>query len=172
MTLEQQAQISQNITIGLFGTCGKSKWREPFIKKYNELGINYFNPQVDNWDGTFAKQEAEHLSKDQIILLPVTDETYGSGSLTEIGFSILQTIQPDDLRYFIVLTDDDISDRLTDKVARDESLRSRKLVKEHLSKLHLNNIYIVQSLDEMLKISLEVYDILKRQINLKANKTA
>ena len=25
-----------NITIGLFGTCGSSKWREPFIKKYKE----------------------------------------------------------------------------------------------------------------------------------------
>lgn len=161
-----------NITIGLFGTCGKSKWREPFIKKYNELGISYFNPQVDNWDGTFAKQEAEHLSNDQIILLPVTGETYGSGSLTEIGFSILQTIKPDDLRYFIVLTDENISNDLQDDVARAESIRSRKLVKEHLGKLLLKNVFVVDSLDEMLRISLELYDVLNRQLALKDNKTA
>ena len=159
--------MNTNITIGLFGTCGTSAWRRPFIEKYEELGINYFNPQVDNWNGSLAEQEAEHLSRDQIILLPVTNETYGSGSLTEIGFSILQTIKPEDARYFIVLTDEELTDDLKNETARAESLRSRKLVKEHLNKLSLKNVFIVESLDEMLRISLELYNILKKQNNLR-----
>lgn len=159
--------MNRGITIGLFGTCGKSKWREPFIEAYKKLGINYFNPQVENWDESFAENEAQHLSHDQIILLPVTDETYGSGSLTEIGFSILQTLQPNDMRYFVVLADETISDELTDPIARAESLRSRKLVQEHLKKLNLKNVFIVSSLDEMLQISIELYNLLQKQLALK-----
>lgn len=164
--------MKKNITVGLFGTCGISKWREPFIKKYNELGINYFNPQVENWNGELAQYEAAHLSKDQIILLPVTGETYGSGSLTEIGFSILQTLKPEDTRYFIVLTEENLSKDLNDEIARNESIRSRRLVKEHLNKLNLKNVLIVKSLDEMLDTSLKVYEMLCEYENLKNNKTA
>jgi len=164
--------MKKDITIGLFGTCGTSKWRDPFIKKYNELGINYFNPQVENWDGELAQHEAVHLSEDQIILLPVTGETYGSGSLTEIGFSILQTIKPEDTRYFIVLTEENLSKDLNDEIARNESIRSRRLVKEHLSKLNLKNVLIVKSLDEMLDTSLKVYELLCEYESLRNNKTA
>lgn len=60
-------------TIGLFGTCGGSKWRDQFMVKYDNLKINYFNPQVDDWNATFADIEADHLVNDEIILFPVTD---------------------------------------------------------------------------------------------------
>ena len=63
------------LTIGMFGTCGGSKWREPFIEKYEELGISYFNPQVDNWTDQNAIVEARHLAEDKVILFPITNET-------------------------------------------------------------------------------------------------
>ncbi len=71
------------VTVGLFGTCGGSLWREPFEAKYNEQGIVFFNPQVDDWNPSMADIEAQHLAEDEIILFPITGETYGTGSLAE-----------------------------------------------------------------------------------------
>ncbi len=81
------------LTIGLFGTCGNSTWRDPFIKKYKELDIQYFNPMVDIWNEELAKVEAQHLAEDKIILLPIVNETYAFGSLSEAGFLILNAIK-------------------------------------------------------------------------------
>lgn len=54
--------------IELFGTCSRSIWRNEFINKYNTLGINFFNPQKDNWTVEDTNVEAEHLANDSIIL--------------------------------------------------------------------------------------------------------
>ena len=63
--------------IGLFGTCGNSTWRQDtFIPRYLELGmkdgVDFFNPQVDDWDDVMAQNEADHLATDGIIIFPVT----------------------------------------------------------------------------------------------------
>ena len=96
------------ITIGLFGTCGSSKWREPFMKAYDEQGIKYFNPVKEDWKVEDAQIEAEHLANDEIICFPVTDETYAFGSLGEVGFSILQAIKLNQRREIIVMIDPDV----------------------------------------------------------------
>ena len=41
--------------VGLFGTCGKSIWRNKFIDKFNLFDVNYFNPVVDDWNPEFAE---------------------------------------------------------------------------------------------------------------------
>lgn len=146
------------LTIGLFGTCGDSTWRNNFIEKYTEIGINYFNPQVEDWKPEFAEIEAEHLANDKIILFPITSETYGMGSLSEVGFSILNAIKLDDRRSFVILIDNTLDEYLDNKDLIKESLRARALVKQHLKKLNLANIYIVENLDEMLNVSLVLYN--------------
>lgn len=150
------SQDSMPITVGLFGTCGDSKWRDPFMARYKELGIQYFNPQVDNWDPSCAEDEARHLADDQIILFPVTNETYATGSLSEVGFSILNAIKLDDRRFFVIMIAMDLIPGLDNDVARKESLRARALVKQHLKKLALSNLYLVDSLEEMLAVSLQL----------------
>jgi hypothetical protein len=145
------------LTIGLFGTCGGSKWRQPFIEKYKSLGIPYFNPQVDDWKPECAVEEARHLAEDEIILFPVTGETAGLGSLSEVGFSILHALDLNDRRDIVVLIETKLSNAVTDKAERDASLRSRKLVAEHLKKLRLKNVYIVDTLEEMLEASILLY---------------
>lgn len=145
------------LTVGLFGTCGGSKWRDPFIEKYEELKIPFFNPQVEDWKPELAAIEARHLAEDKVILFPVTDETYGTGSLSEVGFSILNAIKLDDRRSFVVLIDMNLVPELVDPTARKESLRARALVSEHLRKLRLSNLYVVDSLEAMLKISIILY---------------
>lgn len=152
------------ITIGLFGTCGQSKWRDPFITKYKSKNINYYNPQVDNWSPKNAIEEAKHLAEDEIILFPVTNETYGLGSLSEVGFSILNAINLNKKRSFVVFIADNVNESCINIKDRDtklkkESLKNRALIKEHLNKLDIDNLYIVNSLEDMLLISLYLYEI-------------
>ena len=135
-------------TIGLFGTCGTSIWRKPFIERYQQEGIPFFNPQVDDWKSEDAAIEAQHLAEDPIILFPITNETYATGSLAETGFSILQ--------------------ELSDPIARKESLRARALVNEHLRKLRLPNVYLVDSLTVMLDVILRLYPgaVLRQELSV------
>src|SRR5271156_2620325 len=98
-----ETKDQNSVTIGLFGTCAGSQWREPFKAAYEIEQITYFDPQVPNWTPECAVVEAEHLADDEIVLFPVTGESYGTGSLAETGFSILQAIRLDDRRDFIIM---------------------------------------------------------------------
>lgn len=155
------------LCVGLFGTCGNSRWRDSFIERYDVEDVEFFNPQVDDWKPECAVEEARHLANDAVILFPITSETYGTGSLAETGFSILNAIRLDDRRDFVILIEQDLDESLSDPVARKESLRARALVREHLRKLHLSNLYVVESLDEMLDVSLTLYAAAKLREPLK-----
>ena len=157
------------MTIGLFGTCGNSQWRDKFITKYEKMGIDYFNPVKDDWQPEDAQIEAEHLANDEIILFPVTDESLGLGSLGEVGFSILQAIKLDSERSVIVMIDrfinDDAKQFIDDDKIVNESIKMRALIKAHLNKLNYPNVYMVDTLDDMLSITLhlkEMNDIRKK----------
>lgn len=149
------------LCVGLFGTCGGSRWRDEFIAKYEELGIEYYNPQVDDWKPEDAIVEAEHLAEDAVVLFPITGETYGTGSLAETGFSALQALKLNAHRDFVVMIEQDLDPSLDDPIARKESIRARALVRKHLQMLVMANIYFVDSLDDMLAISIELYGIAK-----------
>ena len=162
------------ITIGLFGTCGNSKWRDPFMKMYESKGIKYFNPVKGNWQAEDAQIEADHLANDDIILFPVTDETYGMGSLGEVGFSILQAIKLDASREVIVMIDQNVNidenqmtspELISHQELKRESIKMRALINAHLNKIKYHNVYLVDSLDNMLGASLILYTAL----NLKRN---
>lgn len=158
------------MTIGLFGTCGNSIWRDNFMTIYDQEEIHYFNPQKDDWKPEDAKIEADHLANDDIVLFPVTNETLGLGSLGEVGFSILQAIKLDSNRDIVVMIDDDLSDDSKEKFTESEvreSIKMRALVKAHLKKLSYPNVYLVDNLDDMLKVSMYLVDIhkLRQRIN-------
>ncbi len=146
--------------IGLFGSCDKIRWRDPFMSKYEFLGIKYFNPMVDDWNPGMVPLEAEHLAEDQIILFPILRETYGQGSLSEVGLGPLRAIRQNVHRSFVVLIDEDLDASLMGDAARaKDSIRSRKLVKGHLKNINLPNLYMVESLDQMLDTSIRLHSI-------------
>ena len=149
------------LCIGLFGTCDKIRWRDPFMQKYDELGIKYFNPMVDNWHPGMVPLEAEHLKEDPIILFPVLALSYGLGSLSEIGFGPLKALRQNKYRSFVILVDDDVTEELKakDEAKAKDSLRSRKLVKGHLKGLNMPNVYLVETLEQMLETSLKLHGI-------------
>lgn len=153
--------MNQNITIGLFGTCGGSMWRDAFIAKYSELGIDYFNPQVDNWTPEMADIEAEHLVEDDIILFPVTGETAGLGSLAETGFSMFQAMKTNMNRYFVFMVDAECDPlKVPDPVLSKESRRARALVRAHLRKNPHPNVFVCDNLAQMLEVSVLLRDSL------------
>lgn len=154
--------------IGLFGTCGGSKWRDAFMMRYEELGYDYFNPQVEDWDPSMAEEEARHLADDEVILFPVTGETYATGSLAEVGFSILQAIRLDDRRDFVIMIEMELQEHLkANPEMCKETLRARSLVKQHLKKQRLGNLYLVDSLERMLEVSLILYENALKRAPLK-----
>jgi hypothetical protein len=153
-------------TVGLFGTCGNSSWRNSFMARYEAEQIPFFNPQVKDWKPEDAVKEAEHLANDEVVLFPITSETYASGSLSEVGFSILQAIRLDDRRDFVVMIEQKLDKELDNEIARKESLRARALVLQHLKKLRLKNVYVVSSLEEMLEVSVELYRVAQIRLPL------
>jgi len=151
------------LVIGMFGTCGHSTFRRDLlIPAYEKAGVEYFNPQVEDWDPSLAKVEADHLASDQIVLFPVLGITYGTGSLAETGFSIAQAMRYDESRDFVFLIEDGLTPKLMEnETAAKESLRARALVREHIKRANLPNAYIVETLEEMLELSLALYEAQK-----------
>lgn len=146
--------------IGLFGTCGASRWRERFVAFYQGAGIRYFNPQVDHWTAECADVEAAHLRRDEIILFPVTDETFGAGSLAETGFSLLQAIAANASRWVVVMVAPEPGPHLMDQPeAWKDNVRARRLVRAHLAANPLPNVFVVEDLDTMFALSVELYGI-------------
>ena len=159
---------NKKTTIGLFGTCGNSTWRDDFISLYKEKGINYFNPQLPEgtWTPECADIENQHFKKDDIILFPVTNETTAFGSLAEVGFSINTLLEnPANHRYFIFMIDDDCI--VADPEQRDASIRSRKLVKSKILESNHPNIFVVHTLDDMRELSLKLYEHITEFNNFK-----
>lgn len=158
-------------TIGLFGTCDKSTWRDKFIETYDQKGIKYFNPVKKDWRPEDAKNEAYHLSNDDIIVFPITLESPGFASLAEIGFVVSSAILNPNKKVIIMIDPEyapDFSSRpysvynsgaLIQVYSEVEgSNRVRTLVKEHLTNINLNNIHVVDSLVEMLNLSVTLWE--------------
>lgn len=155
--------------VGLFGTCGDSTFRQDlFIPEYKRLGIDYFNPQVDDWKPELADIESDHLSLDVVQCWPVLGATYGTGSLAEQGYSIASSLRaPSPLPKFIIpLIEMTLSATLTDEVAAKESLRARKLASTHLANNASPNVFVVSSLEEMLDTSVTLYGVAKSLVEL------
>ncbi len=146
------------ICVGLFGTCGNSTWRKDIIPSLLNQNIAFFNPQKDDWCDDDAVQEAKHLINDDVILFPVTDVTYGTGSLAETGYSIMQAIRSHKNRFVVLYIAPDVNPVLktNDPVAAKESLRSRVLVREHLKNINNSNVFIVDSMQEMYEVGIKL----------------
>lgn len=153
--------------VGLFGTCGNSKWREAFIKRLDELNVSWYNPCREDWN---PEEDSYHLKNDKIILMPVTDETYGTGTLSESAFGIVTTLasiyqKSTKLVIYIApeIKYDANNPNLNNEIAVKESNRARKIVTQHIQVFKgLPNVYFVDNLEKML----EVTELLIKQVEL------
>jgi hypothetical protein len=151
--------------VGLFGTCGASTWRAPFVAAFEARGIPYFNPQVaeGTWSPGMVADENRHLAEDDVIVFPVTSETPGTGSLGEIGFSALHAVRSNRFRQMVFLVDEECLDPTAPEAVIRESNRARRLVRSKLSDLadtH-HGIHLVDTLDEVLSLTLSLWGIVR-----------
>lgn len=114
--------------IGLFGTCGGSKWREPVMQSLASKGIKYFNPVVPNWTPADGEVEAKHAASDKVVLMVVTDETEAAGSLAETGW-IENSAQRHGQKAIFVVQDYHEPGKPVDP--KHQANRARKLVRAH-----------------------------------------
>jgi len=161
--------FEQQPCVGLFGTCGPTTFRQDlFIPEYDRLGINYFNPQVEDWKPELADIESDHLAYDVVQCWPVLGSTYGTGSLAEQGYSIASSLRaPSPLPKFVIAhIAMELDPSLTDEVAAKESMRARKLAKTHLENNLSPNVFVVDSLDEILEKSIILYGVAAQLVEL------
>ncbi|QQS19493.1 hypothetical protein IPL85_04405 [Candidatus Saccharibacteria bacterium] len=155
--------------IGLFGTCGDSTFRQDlFIPEYDRLGIPYFNPQLPagTWRPECSADEADHLAFDVVQCWPVTGETYGAGSLTEQGYSILASLRSESPypKFVLPMIELELNPSLDDVVAMNESIRARKLAVAHMALNASPNVFMVTSLEQMLETSVTLYGVAQRLV--------
>jgi len=150
--------MKKKVCVGLFGTSGKSTWRRPFIEKLTEAGIDYFNPQVEEWTPACAEAEAQHLAQDEVLVYPILGETYGVGSLVETGFAVAQIVQADGKRHILLFIEPEVNAQLRQEnpAQAKDSDRARKLALAHLKELSLPTVRSCSSLEDLLAQTLEV----------------
>ena len=164
-----------NIVIGLFGTCFPSNWRDGFKKALDEKEILWYDPnKLEGWDEhyqEYMETEFRNLEQDDIILFPITDETWGTGSLGETGYSATKAMErainsPHNQRVIFYIAPD-VSKELKDKnpESAKESKRGRSLVMNKLKGVHSPNVIVVDSLDKMLEACLKYSEIAKLEKN-------
>lgn len=165
--------MAKNITVGLFGTCDNSKWRNDFIKHYELNKIKFFNPDAgDNWHPGLIDEENQHLLEDEIILFPVLAESLGLGSLAEIGFSVnrvIRNIQDGSNQYLVVLIDNICTAESASESEIVHSNRTRKLVKSKLLDITHPNIMVVDSLQSMMLVSFKLIDVIESLGEIRKN---
>lgn len=165
--------MAENITIGLFGTCDNSKWRDEFIEHYELNKISFFNPDAgDNWHPGLIDEENRHLLEDEIILFPVLAESLGLGSLAEIGFSVnrvMKNIQDGSNQYLVVLIDDVCAAESASESEIIHSNRTRKLVKSKLIEVTHPSIIVVDGLQSMMLASFGLIDVIESLEEVRSN---
>lgn len=96
------------VTVGLFGTCGGSQWRETYKAKLAAMRLDCFDPQVmpethgRAWCETDIENELRHLDADDILLFKVTGEATSHVTLLEV----LRTIRRPKQFVIVVIEDE------------------------------------------------------------------
>lgn len=169
--------------IGEFGTCGSSDFRkEKFEPAWIQIGAEWYNPQKEDWNSRkefYAAEEAKHLAEDMIVLLPITDETYALGSLTESGYNFLQAMRFDDRREFVIYVSPTVKKELDvddpekgySKFAYAESIKLRALVRQHILRLNYANIFVARDLDDMVEITSILWKGLDKIFDLRESRS-
>jgi len=145
--------------IALFGTCGGFKWREPLLQCFREEDliedVEFFDPVVEDWTPVCAEIEADHLANDSVLCFAVTGEAYGTASLAEAALAVNQALRPDENRFVVVYVEQKLDRVLMGQEDRaKDSLRARRLLREHLRNLNLANVFVLGSMERMASVAL------------------
>jgi hypothetical protein len=161
--------------VGLFGACGPTTHRQDlFIPAYEQVGIRYYNPQVPEgtWAPDMMPDEADHLKHDVVQTWPVTPDTYALGTLAEQGYSFAESLRSESPfpKFIIPMITLDLADHLDNPELRAETTRARLLALGRLQASTSPNVFVVDSLEEMLEVSIVLYGVAKQIVELTRSK--
>lgn len=97
------------LSVGLFGTCGGSRWRDSFKAKLAAMRLDCFDPQVmpkthgRAWCEADIENELQHLDNDDILLFKVTGETASHVTLLEVLRAVRRP------RQFVIVVIEDLA---------------------------------------------------------------
>jgi hypothetical protein len=159
--------------VGLFGSIA-GEWREehviPLLKR---LGVSYFHPgnsETGVWTQVMGLREADVLENAETIIMVINHSSPGFGGLAEAGWAALgaatrgQTfILYIPMNYKFEISGWEAMIPPAKKYADmldDYAGRTRYLVHEHAKRFEkqINNLYVVESIEEMLKVLRQQYE--------------
>ena len=76
--------IKEKPTVGLFGTCNDSLWRDYFIILLDKEKYDWFNPVVEDWNEQAQINEEFHKNNDEVIVFVITPKMKGVYSIAEV----------------------------------------------------------------------------------------
>lgn len=68
----------------LGGTCNESTWREQMMMYLDKVGLEYFNPIVDDWDDKAQANELKERKECDFCLYTITPKMSGVYSIAEV----------------------------------------------------------------------------------------
>lgn len=128
-------------TVGLFGTCGNSSWRNLAIEYLEEDGVDYFNPVVENYDDAAQQNEVYHFKNDAVIMLVITEETSGIISMAESGWMALATLLSERQRFFIL-----VAKEMPDTEENRQINKCRRLIEKYCKALDSDRVFCYPSI--------------------------
>lgn len=161
-------------TIGLFGTCGSSTWRQEFVEHCKLNKISFYNPQLGEgeWNPDFAneyvQQEHFHLANDDIVVFAITNETTAPVSLSEFAFSIMDVVRSLKNRHIIMYIAEDCVDPKASIDAINASIKARKTVLPKMEKLSTETdcVYLCSNLKDLFSLTFEIESMLRIQTSI------
>lgn len=116
----------------LGGTCNGSTWRDELIPL---LGINYFNPVVENWTPQCQEEEIKQREKCDYVLYVITPKLTGLYSIAEVIDD--SNKRPEKTLFCYLITDGDYifnnAQLLSLKAIKDMVIRNNALYFDSLS---------------------------------------
>lgn len=138
--------IKEKPTVGLFGTCNNSLWRDYFLILLDKEKFDWFNPVVENWNEEAQINEEFHKDNDEVIVFVITPKMKGVYSIAEVVDLSYRKKSSQNL-FFCFLTHEKDESGIT--LSFDESqIKSLRAVKNLLER---NGIKTTESLVELSK---------------------
>ncbi len=165
-------------TIGLFGTCGASTWRQSFVEYCKNNDISFYNPQLGEgeWNPDFAndyvRAEHFHLANDDIVVFAITNETIASVSLSEFAFSIMDAARSSLNRHVVMFIAEDCIDPKASQDAITASIKARKTVIPKMVKAAKESdfIHLCTDMEKLFSLTFEIESMLRIQKSVNKHK--
>ena len=104
---QQKPAKEEDKTVFLGGACNPTTWRKDLLIPFlEELGVSYYNPQIDEWHAELIAIEREAKEKAKIHFFVVNNKTRGLASMIEVAELVSRAFFQKRDTHVVVMIDD------------------------------------------------------------------